>query len=107
MKIEFNSSDIVPEISYGIVSDVSVSGCGFEMMKGPGSQSLPDVTVDESVNLRIRIPGFEQWIELSGNVKRIQKDGKRLNLGIKFRDTDTSTKDNIVDYMRAVERFLQ
>jgi hypothetical protein len=104
---DLNPTDIVPEVLCGIVSDVSVSGCGFEMTRSSSSYGLPDVTVDEPVNLRIRLPGFEQWMEFSGNVKRIQRDGKRLNLGIKFRDTDANTEDTITEYIQAVERFLQ
>ena len=107
LKKDLDPLDILPESLCGIISDVSTSGCGFEMVRSSDSQKLPDIAVDEPVSLKVRLPGFEEWVELSGHVKRIQRDGRRLNLGIKFRNTDGRREDTIAEYIQAVERFLQ
>lgn len=97
------------EIAYrGIISDISLSGCGFDMMKGSpddADEVLPEVAENEMVKLRIEFPGLENKIELSGEIRRAQRDGRRLNVGIKFRQAAEAVRSRIALYIQTIKKY--
>ena len=100
---------LIPDIVAGIISDISLSGCAFEMIKGGGELCLPDIRINDSVKIRIQFPGHVEMIEFMGSVRRTQRDGKRLNLGIKFAESDSDTvagRGKIAEYFQALEKFV-
>jgi hypothetical protein len=103
---ETGTSELIPDTLYGIVSDISLSGCAFEMTKGGGETGLTDVRVEDPVKLRIQFPGREKMVEFSGHVRRAQRDGKRLNLGIRFHKGTGEPRDEIAEYVGSMEKFL-
>jgi len=101
---ETDERGLIPDVVSGILADLSLSGCAFEMIKGPDT-GPPDVKVDDAVKLHVQLPGQEQPIEFPGLVRRILRDGKRFSVGIEFRDMDADTEGKTADYIRTIEKF--
>jgi hypothetical protein len=79
-----------------MVLDLSHSGCLF-------SASVPDtppaVAIDDAVLLRCDIFGLGEGSGLDGVVKRVALSGRRLELGLKFRQMPPPTQEAINTYL--------
>ena len=98
-------SDLIQDPLSGIISDISVAGCAFEMIKGADGMGLPDIKAEDLITIRVHFPGQGQSVELPGQVRRSQRDGKRLSLGIRFQKTNGPTKASLDSYLRTLEKF--
>jgi c-di-GMP-binding flagellar brake protein YcgR len=94
--------DVVQE---GIITDISSTGCSFNMVKGSPEQSLPDVRLTDTIVLRSQLPGMENRIELSGNVKNMQRDSQGIRMGIMFNEIEEERKMRIIEYISTLEKF--
>lgn len=101
-----NKGIIISDIVHsGIVSDISLSGCGFTMgILSPG-QRFPDIKLNESVTLSLQLPGIEKTFELSGEVRRTQRDVQKMNVGLRFHEIDEEARNGITEFILAVEKF--
>lgn len=101
-----NDADIIPDVGHtGIVSDLSIRGCCFDMIKNSSNQTLPHIKIDGLVAVQIQLPGIETKIELSGEVRRSMRDAKRMNIGIQFNEVEEDIKNRIADHILAIEQF--
>ncbi len=98
-------SDLIQDSVSGILSDISVAGCAFEMIKGADGMGLPDIKTEDLITLRVHFPGQGQPVEFPGQVRRSHRDGKRLSLGIRFQETNALTKASLDSYLRTLEKF--
>jgi hypothetical protein len=97
---------IIPDIVHsGIVSDISLSGCAFNMGIVSAGQRFPDIKMNEPVTLALQLPGIEKKFELSGEVRRMQRDAQRMDIGIRFHKIDEETRGGITEFILAVEKF--
>ena len=101
---ERDERGLIPDVISGVVADLSLLGCAFEMMKEPDT-GPPDIKADDGVRLHIRFPGQEQPIEFAGLVKRVLRDGRRFSIGIEFRNMAAATEGRIADYIKTIEKF--
>ncbi len=101
------SADSAPEaFQGGIVEDISESGCNYCMIKDFPDLPFPDVDVGDAVTLSLRLPGAENEVRLLGDIRRIERDARRIGVGIQFREVTEEEKKGIVDYISAVEKFV-
>lgn len=90
----------------GIVEDISELGCNYCMVKGLTDFPLPAVAVGDPVTLSLQLPGIENEVQILGDVRRVDKDVRRVGVGIKFREIDEEKKKGIRDYIATLEKFL-
>jgi len=101
-----NDAGIIPDIgNSGIVSDLSVQGCCFDMIKSSTNPTLPHIKIEGLVTVQIQLPGIESKIELTGAVKRSVRDANKMNIGIQFNEIDENIKNKIADHIMAIEQF--
>jgi c-di-GMP-binding flagellar brake protein YcgR len=101
-----NDAGIIPDVANGgIVSDLSIQGCCFGMIKSSGSQTLPHVRIEGLVNVQIQLPGIETKIDVTGTVKRSVRDAKKMSIGIQFNEIDEDIANKIADHIMAIEQF--
>jgi c-di-GMP-binding flagellar brake protein YcgR len=96
------SGDVVRD---GIITDISGTGCNLNMVKESPDRVLPDVRVNDAVILHLQLPGMENRIELSGNIRNIQRDSQKIRMGIQFNDIDEERKIIITEYISTLEKF--
>jgi c-di-GMP-binding flagellar brake protein YcgR len=97
--------DIISDMAYkGIISDISISGCSFDMIITPSIQAGPYVRINGPIALRIQMPGIENRIELFGRIKRMKRDSKKMNIGILFDEVDDGIIHSITEYIMTVEK---
>ena len=75
------------------------------MVKESPDRVLPDVRVNDAVILHLQLPGMENRIELSGNIRNIQRDSQKISMGIQFNDIDEERKMRITEYISTLEKF--
>ncbi|MEI7813013.1 MAG: flagellar brake protein [Ignavibacteria bacterium] len=101
-----NDDNIISDMTYsGIISDISISGCSFDMKLIPGIQILPFIRMNGEIALHLQLPGIETKVEIFGEIKRMTRDPKKINLGLLFHDVDNITVDRITEYIHTVEKF--
>ena len=101
-----NDKEIIPDVGYsGIVSDLSIQGCCFGMIKSSSNQTLPHIRIEGSITVQIQLPGIETKIELSGLVRRSVRDANKMSIGIQFNDISEDIKNRIADHILAIEQF--
>jgi c-di-GMP-binding flagellar brake protein YcgR len=101
-----NDKEIISDVGYnGIVSDLSIQGCCFGMIKSVTNQAPPHIRIEGLVTVRIQLPGIETRIELNGSVRRSELDANKMNIGIQFKEIDEDIKRRIADHILAIERF--
>jgi hypothetical protein len=97
---------VIPDIiQNGIVSDISLSGCAFDMRILSADQRLPNIKMGEAVTLALQLPGIEKKLELSGEARRMQRDAQKLNIGILFYETDELTRGRIAEFILTIEKL--
>ena len=97
---------IIPDIVHsGIVFDISLCGCAFNMGIPSAGQRLPDIKMNESVTLALQMPGIEKKFDLSGEVRRMDRDAQKMNIGICFYEIDEQTHHALTEFILAVEKF--
>jgi c-di-GMP-binding flagellar brake protein YcgR len=101
-----NDKEIIPDVGYsGIVSDLSIQGCCFGMIKSSNNQTLPHIRIEGSITVQIQLPGIETKIELTGLVRRSVRDANKMSIGIQFNEIDEDIKNRIADHILAIEQF--
>jgi len=101
-----NDKEIIPDVGYsGIVSDLSIQGCCFGMIKSSTNQTLPHIRIEGSITVQIQLPGIETKIELNGLVRRSVRDANKMSIGIQFNDISEDIKNRIADHILAIEQF--
>ena len=90
----------------GIVEDISELGCNYCMIKDFPDMPFPTIEVGETVTLSLLLPGTENEVQLRGSVRRIERDVRRIGVGIQFCDITEEMKRGIVEYISAVEKFV-
>ena len=103
---ETDNPELIPDAIRGVVTDVSLSGCAFEMIENSSGKRLPNLQVHDLTRLGLQFPGSENKVDVFGEVKRVARDGKRLNIGIKFQETEENIKNMIAEYIEAIEKFM-
>jgi c-di-GMP-binding flagellar brake protein YcgR len=89
----------------GIIVDISGAGCNFTMIKGSADQVLPDVRVNDMVVFYVQLPGVEDRLEIAGNIRNIQRDSQRINMGVQFNDVDRERKVGLLEFISTLEKF--
>ena len=79
-----------------MVLDLSHSGCLFSTTV---PETPPVVSIDDSVELRCGLFGTNGAATLGGIVKRVALSGRRLELGLKFRQMPPPTQEAISAYL--------
>lgn len=90
----------------GIVEDISELGCNYCMVRDFPDTPFPAVAVGDGVTLSLRLPGADEEVLLPGDVKRVDKDVRKVSVGIQFREISEEKKKGIRDYVCTVERLL-
>ncbi len=85
----------------GALLDMSSNG-GLFQISTKGNQTLHDVELDDQVQLRCLLPGFNDEQDISGFVRNIQKDHTETRIGIEFMELQHSVLEKIEDYLSAV-----
>lgn len=99
--------DFAPEaFQGGVVEDISESGCNYRMIRDFPDVPLPTILVGDEVTLSLRLPGSENEVQLRGDVRRIERDARRVGVGIHFQQIGEDKKKEILDYISTVEKFL-
>ena len=80
----------------GMVLDLSHSGCLFSATV---PETPPVVSIDDAVELRCGLFGTNGTAKLGGIVKRVALSGRRLELGLKFRQMPPPTQEAISSYL--------
>lgn len=80
----------------GMVLDLSHSGCLFSATV---PNTPPSVAIDDAVLLRCDVFGRSEESGLAGVVKRVALSGRRLELGLKFRQMPQPTQEAINTYL--------
>ena len=91
-------------VDEGMITDISHSGCSFDMVTMAG-RTLPELSMNETVTLLVRFPGTESEVELPGEVKRIKRDNRKMNLGFQFGEMGEDLKNMITGYVLTIEKF--
>ena len=101
-----NDADIIPDVGNGgIVSDLSIQGCCFGMIRKSSDQVLPHVRIEGLATVQIQLPGIETKIELTGLVRRSVRDANKMSIGIEFNEIDQDIENKIADHIMAIEQF--
>jgi c-di-GMP-binding flagellar brake protein YcgR len=83
----------------GMILDLSAAGCRFSMMLSELDR-FPQLEVADPIELELVIPGSDTTRILSGRVKNIIKDSKKMNVGVHF-----NSLDNMI--MRELETYIK
>ncbi len=89
----------------GVITDISRTGCSFNMVKGSPERMLPDVRMNDPITLYLQFPGVEDKIDLRANVRNIQRDSQKMRMGMQFIDLDEKRKMSIMEYTATLEKF--
>jgi len=101
-----NDTEIISDVGYnGIVSDLSIQGCCFGMIRSLTHQKPPHIRIEGIVAVRIQLPGIETKVEINGSVRRSEMDANKMNIGIQFKEIDEDIKNKIADHIMAIEQF--
>jgi c-di-GMP-binding flagellar brake protein YcgR len=101
-----NDADIIPDVGNGgIVSDLSIHGCCFGMIKKSSDQALPHVRIEGLATVQIQLPGIETKIDLTGVVRRSVRDANKMSIGIQFNEIGEDIENKIADHIMAIEQF--
>ena len=101
------STNAPRQVFQGIAEDLSESGCSYCRLSDAADAPFPEIEVGEAVELCLRLPGPENDVRLSGEVRRIQRDSRKIGVGVRFRDLTEEKKRIIVDYISLLERFFE
>lgn len=82
----------------GITKNVSRSGICFE-------STAFDRPLNERMELRVKLPGQDTFVSLSGNVAWTKQVADRYQVGLEFQEIDKAAKVEILDY--AYDRWLE
>jgi c-di-GMP-binding flagellar brake protein YcgR len=99
---KIKDGDIVRD---GIILDVSIAGCNFTMVRGSAEQVLPEVRMNDAIQLYVQLPGMEEKIALAGSIRNIQRDSQRISLGVQFNDVDEERKNRLLEFISTLEKF--
>jgi hypothetical protein len=88
----------------GIVIDLNDIGCRFSTSLAGKETLAGDIVGDVTISLLL--PGSEKELKLAGTPRNIDRNGKTINIGIKFLDADDETKNRIRDYVGSLEKAL-
>jgi hypothetical protein len=83
----------------GAVTDLTPDGCAFEATARAGREHLPYFKVHDIVTLRIKFPGLNDETSLLGEVRRGNRDGNSLKLGIRFTKMEEHVENTIASYV--------
>jgi c-di-GMP-binding flagellar brake protein YcgR len=89
----------------GIITDISSAGCNFNMVRVPLDSTLLGTGMNDPVVLRLQLPGMEGRIELSGNIRNMQRGSRKTSMGIQFNDVDEEKKMKIIEFISTLEKF--
>jgi hypothetical protein len=89
----------------GVISDLSLTGCAFNMRVTSRTQPFPDVRMNEPVVMVLQLPGVEDKLEVFGEVRRMQRDSQKMEVGVQFQETDENVATRLADFILAVEKF--
>jgi len=70
-----------------------------------GSIITQVIRMNGEIALHLQLPGIETKVEIFGEIKRMTRDPKKINLGLLFHDVDNITVDRITEYIHTVEKF--
>lgn len=97
--------DVISDLAYnGIITDISISGCSFDILNIPSIQTMPYVRINGLITLRTQLPGIERTIDLFGEIRRMRQDSNKINIGILFH-VSGDVKKIIAEYVFAAEKF--
>lgn len=88
----------------GMILDLSAAGCRFSMMLSDLDR-FPQVEVSDPVELELVIPGSDTTRILSGRVKNIIKDSKKMNIGVQFNNLDNVVISDLETYIKESIEF--
>lgn len=98
--------NILSDMAYsGIISDICISGCSFDMIMIPSIQTMPYIRINGAIALHTQLPGIESKIELFGVIRRMKRDSQKMQIGILFHEVDDIIINKITEYILAVEKF--
>jgi hypothetical protein len=80
----------------GMIVDLSFSGCQFS---ATFTDKAPEVSIDDMVELHCELFGPKDLGTLPCAVKRVALSGKRLEIGLKFRNMSPQIQNALDDYL--------
>jgi hypothetical protein len=106
LEIQPDNPDLVADAYRAILTDISLLGCGLDVSKESNSKAkkLPYVTMNETVKIRMKFPRAEYLTEVRGEVRRTQRDERKLNIGIRFDESVERVKNEIAQYIETIEK---
>jgi len=87
----------------GMILDLSLSGCQFSASFG---EKTPAVAIDDPAELQCGLFGPENWGRLPCSVMRVAVAGRRVEIGLKFRDIPRETRDALFAYLEGALSIL-
>lgn len=83
----------------GTVTDISISGCQFEIRR----DKLPEAArleIETEVDLSLQLPGASEDFRIRGKIKSLRKDERKFEAGMSFGDLDENVQLAIDSYVK-------
>jgi len=87
---------------YGTLIDLSTSG-GLCRIKNKPDTSLPNIDVNNRIQLRCLLPGTKEEQKIEGIVRNLKKDNIATRIGIEFENLQPHLIETISKYLYSVE----
>ncbi|MEL7638362.1 MAG: flagellar brake protein [Solidesulfovibrio sp.] len=87
----------------GMLLDLSLSGCQFSAVL---DEAPPPVRIDDTARLSCELFGADEAAGLDCLVMRVASSGRRLEVGLKFRDLPPAARDALDAYLHAALSVL-
>lgn len=88
----------------GVLSDISKSGCSISLPSG--ENQAVTVEIDDRLTLRCPLLFAADQAEIFCNIKRINKNGTKVELGLKFTEIPEELLDRITNYIEQTIIFM-
>lgn len=86
----------------GALLDMSSKGALWKI-NSKGKELLPNIKLEDQIQLRCLLPGFSEEQSIFGYVKNIKKDQKETRIGIEFNQLENNLQNKIESYLYSIE----
>jgi CheY-like chemotaxis protein len=94
------------EIEYtGVVLDISLGGCRFVTIPNAGISRL--IQVQDEIKITLEVTGSIDPLLLSGELRSITQDSRRISMGIMFVELGNTARKTIDHYIKTVMNLSQ
>lgn len=89
----------------GVILDISTGGCKFTFLEPENLNEHP-IQVGDRLNTTFELMGIRNIRTISGEIRSLSMDDKKVTLGISFDQTNTELLNKIESYVNSVIKFL-